>query len=73
MLGSVVSAVESWRQLRLLETEYEGKAPLAERLGYRNGHLQFGRRRMTLRNVIKIRHRYQLDILAGLDTPNASL
>lgn len=66
MLGSVVSAVETWRQLRLLTTEYESAAALAQRLGCRNRHLQYGDR-VTLRTVLRIRRVYQLDILAGLE------
>lgn len=69
MLGSVVSAVEMWRQLRLLTTEYESDAALAHRLGFRDRHLQFGRTRATRRSVLKVQRRYQLDILAGLERP----
>ena len=66
MLGSVVSAVETWRQLRLLTTEYETEAALAQRLGLKGGRIRYGRQRIRLKTALKIRARYQLDILAGL-------
>lgn len=69
MLGSVVSAVETWRQLRLLTTEYESKRALSERLGCRNQHLQYSAR-VTRRTAARVYRLYQLDILAGL--PNQS-
>lgn len=84
ILGAVVSAVEPWRQLRLLKAEYDaayvrvdgethgrgGFAELSRRLRYQNGHLQLGRRRgMTLRNAQRIKAYYERDILAGLELP----
>jgi hypothetical protein len=66
MLGSVVSAVETWRQLRLLTTEYDTEAALATRLGLKDGRLRYGRQRIRLRTMLKVRARYQFDILDGL-------
>lgn len=72
MLGSVVSAVETWRQLRLLTTEYETEAALAQRLGYRDRKLRLGSR-ITLRTARRVQQRYQLDILSGLSDDAATV
>lgn len=78
ILGAVVNAMETWRQLRVLKPEYGHKGgrgavrALAARLGFTNGHLQIGRQRATLRNVAKVQQLYHQDILTGLDGSEAA-
>jgi hypothetical protein len=67
ILGVLVSAVETRRQLRLLITEYETEPVLAERLGYRDSRVRVGRHQVRQSTALRIAHRYQLDILAGLE------
>lgn len=69
ILGALVNAVETWRQLRLLTKEYDTEAALAERLGIRSGRLRYGRRTIRLSTARRIRQQYQRDILDGLDSP----
>lgn len=66
ILGAYVPAHETWRQLRLLTTEYETEAMLAQRLGHKTGRLQYGRKRVRLFTAVKVARQYRLDILAGL-------
>lgn len=66
MPGAIVRAPDAARQLRLLVTEYESRAALARRLGFKDRHLQFDTASLTLRNARKIRRLYETDILAGL-------
>lgn len=70
MLGSVVSAVETWRQLRLLTTEYDtekdkvaARREVAHRLGVKDGRLRFYKRRIRLKTAMRVAAQYQFDIL----------
>lgn len=66
ILGAYIPAHETWRQLRLLRTEYETEDVLARRMGYRDPRLRFGRKRVRVFTALKVAKQYQFDILAGL-------
>lgn len=73
ILGAVVSAVETRRQLRLLVTEYDtegdttqAKTEIARRLGIKDGRLRYGAKRIRVRTMLNVYRLYQMDILAGL-------
>lgn len=65
ILGATINASETWRQLRLLTTEYETEAALSRRLGLRSGRLRYGQR-VTVRTARRVQRLYTYDILAGL-------
>lgn len=71
ILGALVSAVETRRQLRLLITEYETEDALAQRFGLHDPRVRVGRHVVRVATALKVQRRYQLDILAGLDHPGA--
>lgn len=61
--SAIVPATDAWTMIRKLMSEGFTKRELSNRLGYRS-YIQFNPRRMTLRNVSKVRAFFRL-IMAG--------
>jgi hypothetical protein len=64
--GTVIAAAPTWRKIEHLLREGFTKRSLAQRLGYRNGSIQFDRDTITARNARKVGALYRTLMVGGL-------
>jgi hypothetical protein len=54
-LGTIVSAVDTWKRIRALKAERVSASAISRRLGLRRGGLALHADRVTLKNALKVR------------------
>lgn len=69
-LGTIVSAVATWRRIRALQAERVTRAEISRRLGLRRSGLRLHPDRVTLKTALKLR-RICRALLMDPETPDA--